>query len=365
MEMSIGFPRTLFPTKWLCHAGFLLVLSTPGARAQDAGAEPERFLRQYIHLTEGQISSLGRSQSIARILDSAHPTEITAFGAINVGVPVGFLIERYRDIAAFKKSKEVLQIGKFRRPAQIEDLDSLTLDSGDIDALRKCRVGDCDLKLPADAIELLQKEVNRSSPDYAREATAFFRRFLSARIQSYAARGNEALPVYNDKKNPVPLSGEFASILEESKYLAEYAPAFVGYLRDYPKTRLEGAEEFFYWSKEKFGFKAVVSLTHVTIYRAVRPEADWTFIASKQIYASHYFQGSLGLAVYVEKRGQNAKANGCLIYLNRSRADLPLGFFSGFIRYFVKRRVLDGMEKYLKLIKERLETEYRAGAGKK
>jgi hypothetical protein len=52
-----------------------------------------------------------------------------------------------------------------------------------------------------------------------------------------------------------------------------------------------------------------------------------------------------------------------LMYLNRSRADLPLGFFSGLIRYFLRRRVLDGTDKYLRLIKERLESEYRVQSG--
>ncbi len=339
---------------WLLGLIFLI----RAAQAQVPATEPERFLRQYIHLTDDQISPLKHGQSIARILDSAYPAEITPFGAINVGVRDSFLIEKYRDIATFKKSKEVLQIGKFHSPPQIQDLDALILDQGDIDSLKKCQVGDCALKLPAEAIDQLQREVNRSSPDYAREVTSFFRRFLFNQIQSYAAGGNAALPVYRDKKVAVPLAGEFATILQESTYLTEYAPALAEYLRDFPKAHLEGSEEFFYWSKEKFGYKAVVSLTHVTIYRVSRQEADWTFFASKQIYASHYFQGSLGLAMFVERKGQNASPDGCLIYLNRSRADLPLGFFSGLIRYFVKRRVLDGMEKYLKVIKERLETEY-------
>ncbi len=351
----------IFRRRFLLASGFCLLASVlPVAPAQTLASEPDNFLRKYIHLNEDQISSLGRGQSVARILDSPYPSEITAFGAIYVGVPDDFLIERYRDIAAFKKSKEVLQIDKFHSPPQMEDLDALTLDQGDIDSLKKCQVGDCALKLPAEAIDRLRREVNRSSPDYSREAASFFRRFLFSQVEAYTAGGNAALPVYGDKKVAVPLAGEFASILQESAYLNEYAPALAEYLRDFPRSRPEGSEEFFYWSKEKFGYKAVVSLTHVTIYRIARPEAEWTFFASKQIYANHYFQGSLGLAMFVERKGQNAGPDGCLIYLNRSRADLPLGIFSGLVRYFVKRRVLDGLGKYLNVIKGRLETKYRA-----
>jgi hypothetical protein len=329
-------------------------------RAQGGSAEPSGFLRNYIHLSNEQISSLDRGQAVAKILESGHPLEFPSFGAIRAGVPGAFLIEKYRDIAAFKKSKEVVQIGKFHSPPQPEDLDALILDQGDIDGLKKCAVGDCTVKLPAPAIERFRKEVNWAAPDYSKQAAILFRRILFETVRDFSANGNAALPVYGDKKVPIALADESISILQGSAFIAQYAPELDSYLRTYPRPPLERAEEFFYWSKEKFGYKAVISLTHTTIYRPIRSDADWTFIASRQIYASHYFSGSLGLAIYVEPKGPQAKAHGYLIYLNRSRVDLPQGLFSGLIRFIVKRRVLDGMEKYLRVIKEKLESDYRA-----
>jgi hypothetical protein len=41
--------------------------------------------------------------------------------------------------------------------------------------------------------------------------------------------------------------------------------------------------------------------------------------------------------------------------------DLLQGAFSGLKRFFIRRRLLDGMEKYLRLVKQRLEAEYRSG----
>lgn len=363
IQASSSIARPAAPLAWFNLIALLVGICPPGLRAENATDEPAGFLRQFIHITDDQLLSLGRGQAVAKILDSSYPVEIPAFGAIQVRVSGDFLIEKYRDIASFKKSKEVLQIGKFSSPPQIQDLAPLILDQSDVDALKKCLVGDCALKLPSDVIERFRREIDRSSPDYSKAAAEFYRRFLFGQVLAYISNGNAALPVYHDKKVPVPLAGEFLAILQSSPYISQYAPGLDNTLRNFPKVRLERSEEFLYWSKEKFGYKAVISLTHVMIYRTPRPEADWTFIASKQIYANHYLQGSLGLAMFVEKKGRDPNAKGYLLYLNRSRADLPQGLFSGLIRYFVKRRVLDGTEKYLKLIKERLESEYRAQAG--
>jgi hypothetical protein len=354
-----GARKVLTPRAGIFLAGLLMLYRVAEVRAQ----EPAAFLREYIHMDDDQIASLDRGQTFAKILDVTHPAEVPVFGAIRVKVPAAFFIEKYRDIVTFKKSKEVLQIGKFHLPPKLEDLDPLTIDQSDLDAIKKCAVGDCPLKLPAETIERFRKNVNWSSRDCSNQASALYKQVLFEQARAYLTSGNAALPVYSDKKSPVRLADESVSILQASPYLSKYAPALVDYLRDYPKAEPARSEEMLYWSKEKFGYKAVVSMTHVTIYRTDRPEAEWTLIASKQIYASHYFQGSLGLAMFLESKGPAPGADGCLMYLNRSRADLPFGFLSGLIRYFLRRRVLDGTDKYLRLIKDRLESEYQVRPG--
>ncbi len=145
---------------------------------------------------------------------------------------------------------------------------------------------------------------------------------------------------------------------DASPYLAEYVPAFRAHLLAFPRPGLADSEDFLYWSKERFGYKPVVSITHVTIQRLRREGGHGAaVIASKQIYASHYFAASLGLSAFVET---GAPAGAYLVYLNRSRSDLLQGMFSGVIRFFLRRRVLDGLDKYQRLTKEKLERDYRA-----
>ncbi len=87
-------------------------------------------------------------------------------------------------------------------------------------------------------------------------------------------------------------------------------------------------------------------------------------VASKQIYASHYFTSSLGLAAFFESPGGSTGCRAYLMYLNRSRADLlGWGVLSALKRAIVKRRVRSGLEKNLQLTRQRLESDYRLAAG--
>jgi len=60
-------------------------------------------------------------------------------------------------------------------------------------------------------------------------------------------------------------------------------------------------------------------------------------IASKQIYAMHYYDASLGLTLLVPDRGAGASAT-FVVYLNRSRIDLFDGMFGGVARRIVAGR---------------------------
>jgi hypothetical protein len=62
-----------------------------------------------------------------------------------------------------------------------------------------------------------------------------------------------------------------------------------------PAVPTPGAEEFLYWSKERFGGKAVISATHVRIYRPTGMQAVEVVVTSTQVFASHYLDASPGM----------------------------------------------------------------------
>ena len=93
-----------------------------------------------------------------------------------------------------------------------------------------------------------------------------------------------------------------------------------------PKGRLEGAEDFFYWTKDKFGPKPTISLYHLTLWQDSR-RPDRALACAKRIYASHYFQAGLDLVALVD--APPARRGFYLMDLHRVRIDPPTGMLSG------------------------------------
>ena len=79
--------------------------------------------------------------------------EMTTAGAVRIrsGAMWRF-VDQFKTLEGFKTSQFVLQIQKFGDPPQVSDLDALIVDGEDIESLRECRVGACDVQLAADDI---------------------------------------------------------------------------------------------------------------------------------------------------------------------------------------------------------------------
>ena len=62
------------------------------------------------------------SKIIVKLPKTPENREVAAFAIMRLEIPTDFFVEKVRDIATFKKSEKVLQIGKFSNPPRIEDL---------------------------------------------------------------------------------------------------------------------------------------------------------------------------------------------------------------------------------------------------
>ena len=335
----------------------ILALSTqaPGQPSAEVGSGARKFLSTWAGFSEAKLANVDRGNPEGSVFESKIGTEMAPFGAIRVRVSEEYFLRRYRDIADFKKAKEVVQVGRFSSPPRIEDLAGLALEPGELEALRKCRPGDCAIKMSDQMIRGMHDSVDWKASNSSARAAESFRRLLLDYVKDYLARGRPALMEYHSRNNPVRLREQTDSILADSASLRERFPELARYLDTFPSGAPPNTEDFVYWSKEAFGFKPVVSVTHAVIYR---PRPGTAVIASRQLYATHYFIGSLGLAEFEES--DPAGAGAYVMYLNRTRVDLLGGFFGPLIRRIVRRRVQEGMERNLRLVKERLESGYRA-----
>ena len=307
----------------------LLVALALGGLASTAAADASRvvtFMRQAVGLSDVQIASVEAGQVVTKQLPAVDKGEIAAFGAVRVGGDrAAFLRQVGSGVGKTRKSAAVLEIGRFSLPPRVEDLAGLTLDEDTFAAVRECKPGDCGIKLSSSAMEKIQGEVDWKAADVRSRAAQVLKEMLVEYTAAYMRGGTAEMATYADKESPVETSAEFGKILTASPYLVEYAPELHHYADEYPKASLSGAEDFFYWCKDKYAPKPTISLFHVVIWN--EPQRDFAVIASKRIYASHYFRAGIDLLAVVEAPGGGFD----LMDLYRARIDPPKGMLAGTI----------------------------------
>jgi hypothetical protein len=294
---------------------------------------------------------------VVKLLPTPILSEVAAAGVVRLNVPADFFLREYRDIESFKKAPEVLKIKRLSSPPKVTDFQEFTLPANDLRDLRACRAGDCKVKLSAEMINRLSIQVSDDEPmDDA--VNNLFRELLTEYVSSYTELGHESMIVYDDKKPSQSSANEFMRLLAASPFLGDYAPELQEYLSHFPKYHPTEIEDFLYWSEEKFGLKPVLSITHVVMSERKNLASSWHFIASQQIYASHYFEASLGLTFILNASDDDSQHSCWMIYVNRSFSDGLTGWLSRIKRAIVSARVRSGMDRNIRMIKNRLEANY-------
>ena len=305
----------------------LLALALLGAAAPPSAETPaEAFFRKTIGLTDAQIAAVDRGDVITKQLATTEKADVAVFGAVRIPADPDAYMKQFRDIVAFRRTPSVIEIGRFSDPPNIKDVAGLSMDEGDFAAARQCKASDCDLKLARSAIDRMHAEIDWSAKDSKSRTTEVMRQMLVDFVATYRKGGRAELATYNDKDKPVDAALEFKRLLEASPYLIDHAPEFHAYVGAYPQASLAGVEDFFYWVKDKNAPKPTVSVFHVSMWKDPRGPV---FIASKQIYASHYIRVGLDLTALIPTR--EGPKGFYLADLFRSRIDPPGGMIGGVV----------------------------------
>ena len=214
---------------------------------------------------------------------------------------------------------------------------------------RTCRVGDCAIKLSQPTLEQLRTEIDWSKPTASADAKAFMRRRAHEFVTGYLEGGNERLGVYRDSQRPTFVAAEFKSMIDRLPEFVEYLPNLQRYLLQYPSASLPGARSFLYWQEVVFGLKPTIRINHVVI----RLSQEGVAVATKMLYASHYFWTALDLRLLVP---DPARGPGFwFVTQGRSRSDGLTGFIGRLIRNRVQSEARDGALKALRATRTRLE----------
>ncbi len=328
---------------------------------QEQPQEPELFLKKHLAFSHDQILQVRHGATVAKMLEP-EGNEVAVAGVVRMNVPEEFFIAKVRDIERHKKVEAVLQVKKFSDPVQPDDLRDLALLPQEVADLKDCRPTRCNFKLSREEIERIHRQVHWDAPDAAEQATAAFRQILIDYVRGYLAKGNRAMIDYDDKDEPLETASAFEELLKQSQYLADYVPEFRQYLHDFPEAALPGVENFLYWSRERYSnrLKPAITITQVSIYRRSGGAGPTVLMASKQIYASHYFEGSLGLTIIFPAAPADPAPSFYLIYLNRSRIDLLRKWYSGLVRGSLSDRVRNSMRVSVIETRQKVEAEYAA-----
>ena len=328
-------------------------LSAGGPRTSDFQPEFDDVLSHDFGFSSADLADLERGRVVKHMLPAMAPEEVGVVGAVRIRGSRDRLIAAYRDIVMFRKSASppVLAIGRFSERPAAADLDGLTTDDFD---LRGCRVGDCDIRLPTAEIQRVSAIVDWRRPGADARASAFFKQVLLTHVRAYVTGGPGRITEYNDGRAPIlpALAGD--DLIKSSPYLDALKPGLAAHVQCMWSNPLDGADDFLYWSKEKFGFAPFASVTHVTIAQAGPHQ---TVAANRDVYSSRYIDAALSMMVASDAVGDPTSFY--LLYVNRTRANALRGPMAALLRTIIEHKAKRSLDGSLREIKVRLETAYR------
>jgi hypothetical protein len=312
-------------------------------------ARLDSYFNKVLKLTVEERKLLLGGSPVATILEADPGKEVALFGGIWINTPVSKYIAAMLDIENFEKGGGFHVTRKVSEPARVEDFAKLVLPDEDVEDLKNCEVGDCELKLSAEALARLKKEVNWDRTDAKAQVERLVRRWALDYVNAYRAGGNARLAVYRDSTNPTFVANEFGELVKGMPELSEYLPDMRRYLLDFPKAGGPPTRSFIYWQEAEFGLKPTIRVSHV----AIQEGQNGAVVASKQLYSSHYFWTALELRVLVPDPSRGAGF--WFITINRSRSDGLSGFTGLVIRGKVRESARSGLESGLTAVREYLE----------
>jgi hypothetical protein len=332
----------------------LLAAAEQGTHAQDArpAALPagfERFLAGTVRPTPAERQQLVGGAPITKLLDADPSKEVAVFGAIWINAPRERYAAAVKDIENFERGGAFRTTKRISLPPRPEDFAELRLSEDDVEDLEDCQVGDCELKLSRPSIEAMRSRVNFDRPGAKNAVEAVFRERALEYVTSYRTKGNAGLGVYRDGSRPTFVANELQSMIDRMPTLMGLLPALRTYLLEYPNATLPNSTDIFYWQDAQFGLKPTIRINHLVI----QENASETVVASKMLYASHYFWTALEVRVLVPDPSRGPGF--WFVTLNRSRSDGLSGFIGRIIRGRVRSEVQQGTIAALKLTRARME----------
>jgi hypothetical protein len=307
------------------------------------------YFKNSVKLTAEEQKQLAAGQPVTKLLPGDATKEVAVFGAIWINAPIRRYVDAVKDIEKFERGDKFNVTKRISSPPRLDDFAELHLPEDDLADLRACRVESCEVKLGEDALNRFRSQVNWKAADANASANRLMRQLALEYVTRYLAGGNDGLAVYRDNSRPTFVAQEFRSMVDSMPELTTYMPDIRKYLLEYPKAGLPNATSLLYWQETAFGLKPTIRISHLT----VREGPDDAVVASKMLYASHYFWTALELRALVSDPSRGPGF--WFVTVNRSRSDGLSGFTGTVLRGRVENEVREGALAGLGTTKKMLE----------
>ena len=337
--------------RWTIAAFALTLLAPLYPAAQGPRGVPPQVERLF---TQARLTADERKQALAGMpvahsLPADASKELAVFGVLWINAPIERYLERLNDIEQFERGGRFKLTKRISAPPVLSDFTPLRLPDEDVRDLQSCRVGDCELKLGESAIHRFQSEINWRAVNPRPAVDALMQQVAYDHVTAYLRGGDAQLPAYRDGSRAISAAAEFRDMTGHMDELPVYDPDLRRYLVAFPAVTLPNSTSFLYWQQTEFGLKPIIRISHMTIHQ----NGPATIVASKMIYATHYFWTALELRALV--RDPSRGSGFWLLTTSRSRTDGLSGLTGLFIRHRVRSEVVDGTLKVLTSTQEKLE----------
>ena len=319
----------------------------PGAAALPGNLDA--YIDRHVKLDAAAKTRLLSGQTVTKMLDADPSVEVGVFGAVWINAPVERYLDAVKDIERFESGGAFRATKKISSPPRLEDFAQLTIPKDDVEDLRSCKVGQCDLKLSESAILRMKREIQWSRADVPDQVNRLARQLSLEFVTGYLDGGNAELAVYRDSDRPTFVEKEFVSLIDRLPQVGEFMPQVRHYLLAFPKATLPDSDSFLYWQEANFGLKPTLRINHLVIAR----EPYGAVVASKMLYASHYFWTALELRALV--RDPQRGPGFWFVTESRSRSDGLSGFVGRLLRGKVRGEAEKGTATVLQITKSNLE----------
>ena len=172
--------------------------------------QPRTFFKNHIKLEDCEVQQIEQGQVVTKVLESADKTHgLLVFGAVYIDAPVARFATAVRDIQGLLQNKIYLAVQEFSpngAPPKLSDFDRIALERKDVDELRTCKPGNCNVRVIN--VTDLQKRVDWESKDRDDQVNRLVRQNIYDGMTTYLKNGLKGLGRYRDRRQPLHLYEE-------------------------------------------------------------------------------------------------------------------------------------------------------------